>query len=464
MDVLLLNLADLVGEGYVEKPYEPPQTGMPPLGLLYLAQVLVNNGYSVQVYDQCVTGLKNADLLAKIKQWDPKIIGFSMCLSNYWTTSDLLKKVKAWNPNAITVAGNYTPTFYHEKLMEADAFDYCVLGEGEYIFLELVNKLLRYGKNDFKDIKGIVYRENGIVKSTPRPELIKNIDEIPIPDRKLVDFNYRLQRKSSAIITSRGCPYQCRFCYFNSIMGCGWRARSVKNIIEELKMLHDQGYKEVVFGDSSFNMSMKRTRDLAAEVRKNGLDAMEFGGDLRVDRSTDEMLRLIISMNFSKALFGIESGNQRILDYYKKQTTIEQIKLAIKKANKWRMDVIFGSFIVGAPDETPAEVINTLKFANKLHLSFAAFQVLSTIPISTIYQELAEKKYFTPRDDDWKGWLYVADISPKAVPKRILDKLVDEAWAQFFSSYGRIFRFVTRAITNPSYIRYMMDMFQSARY
>ncbi|MBN2152823.1 MAG: B12-binding domain-containing radical SAM protein, partial [Candidatus Lokiarchaeota archaeon] len=342
--------------------------------------------------------------------------------------------------------------------------DYCVLGEGEYIFRELVDKLLRHGKKDFKDIKGIVYRENGVVKSTPRPELIKDIDEIPIPDRKLVDFNYRLQRKSSAIITSRGCPYQCRFCYFNVIMGCKWRARSVKNIVEELKMLHDQGYKEVVFGDSSFNMSMKRTRDLAAEVRKNGLDSMEFGGDLRVDRSTDEMLRLIVSMNFSKALFGIESGNQRILDYYKKGTTIEQIKLAVKKANKARMDVIFGSFIVGAPDETPAEVINTLKFANKLHLSFAAFQVLSTIPISSIYQELVDKKYHTPRDGDWKGWIFVADVCPEAVPRRVLEKLVDEAWTQFFSSYGRILRFVTRSIMSKTYVRYMLDMFQGARY
>ncbi len=464
MDVLLLNLAEMVGENYVEIPYEPTQTGMPPLGLLYLAQVLINNGYSVQVYDQCVTGLKNEELAKRVKQWDPKIIGFSMCLSNYWTTSDLLKRVKSGNPNAIIVAGNYIPTFYHDKLMAADDFDYCVFGEGEYIFLELVNKLLRHENKDFKDIKGIAYRENGIVKSTPRPEHIKNIDEIPIPDRKLVDFNYRLQRKSSAIITSRGCPYRCRFCYFNSIMGCKWRARSVKNIIEELKMLHDEGYKEVVLGDSSFNMSMKRTRDLAVEVRKNGLNSMEFGGDLRTDRTNDELLRLMISMNFTKALFGIESGNQRILDYYQKDTTIEKIKLAVKKANKARMDVIFGTFIVGAPDETPAEVINTLKFANKLHLSFAAFQVLSTIPISTIYQELADKKYFTPRDDDWKGWLYVSDISPKAVPRRILYKLIDEGWVQFFSNYGRMFRFVTRSVTNPTYIRYMMDMFRSARY
>ncbi|MBN2151156.1 MAG: cobalamin B12-binding domain-containing protein, partial [Candidatus Lokiarchaeota archaeon] len=125
MDVLLLNLANMVGENYVDKPYEPPQTGMPPLGLLYLAQVLVNSGYSVRVYDQCVTGLNNDELLKKIQQWDPKIIGFSMDMSNYWTTSALLKKVKAWNPNAIAVAGNYIPTFYYDKMMAIDDFDYC---------------------------------------------------------------------------------------------------------------------------------------------------------------------------------------------------------------------------------------------------------------------------------------------------------------------------------------------------
>ncbi|HME52193.1 MAG TPA: radical SAM protein, partial [Candidatus Lokiarchaeia archaeon] len=402
MDVLLISAGDLLDEQYHDKEYDKNQVAMPPLGLLYLGQVLVNNSYDVKVYDQNVTGVRNAELMETlIKKWDPHIIGVSTCIHNYWTTIDLVRRIKEWNPNAIIVAGNYIATFFPDKLMQEEPVDYCIRGEAEYSFLDLVNRLMR-GEQVNDEIKGLVYRERGIIKTSPIPEPIKDIDSIPIPDRRLIDFGYQLQHKSTSIMTSRGCPNNCRFCYFSSIMGRRWRARSVDNLIEELSMLKSQGYKDIVLGDSNFNLNKKRTLHLCAEIKKNGLDSIAYSGDMRVDGVNYDVMRSLQKVNFGKILFGIESGNQRILDYYNKGITIAQVQQAVKTANKARLDVIMASFIIGATDETLSEVITTIKFANKLDISFASFQLLLTIPISPIYQELVERGYYKPQKDDWK--------------------------------------------------------------
>ena len=199
MDVLLLNLADLVNEEGENKKYFVKQVAIPPMGLLYLGQVLNDNGYSVKIYDQLVTGADNLEVMKLIQELDPKIVGFSVLFNNLWTTIDLFKRLKNWNPNIFTIVGNYFATFFPEQLMKQLDFDFCVRGEGEYILLNLVNHLLTK-KVDLTEIKGIVYRKNGIIKANPLPEKIKNLDELPIPDRKLIDFNYKLQSKSTSLL------------------------------------------------------------------------------------------------------------------------------------------------------------------------------------------------------------------------------------------------------------------------
>ena len=457
IDVMLLSPGDLKDDCFKDKEVKGSHTSMPPLGLLYLAQVLHDDGFSVKVYDQNVTNIKNDDLMEKvIKKLDPKIIGFSMCLHNYFTSVDLIRKVKDWNPNVITIAGNYTATFYSDKMMgEESKLDYCMRGEAEFNFRDFVNCVLRK-KGDIKDIKGLVYRENGIIKVKDIPPNIKDVDTLPIPDRRLVDFNYKMQRKSTSIMTSRGCPHNCKFCYFASIMGKRWRPRSVESIIEELDMLRGQGIREILFGDSNSTYFKKRTLKLCSMIKKEKLDEISYFGDVRVDRVDYDILRALAQVNFGKVLFGIESGNQRILDYYNKGTTIAQIKQAVKTAQKAKMDVVFGSFIVGAPDETLDEVINTIKFANKLDLTFSAFQVLSTIPISSIYHELVQKGY-KPKKDDWKGWVFASDISKEAVPRKRLEALINEGFVRFWKNPLRNLRLVWRSLSRDIYLQYIFD-------
>nr|MDO8117272.1 radical SAM protein [Candidatus Sigynarchaeota archaeon] len=458
MDVLLLNLADMVGENLEEKEYNSNQTAMPPLGLLYLAQVLVDNGYVVKVYDQNVTGVKNEVLIDTIvKKNNPMIIGLSVCLHNYWTASDLIKRVRLWNPNCVLVAGNYIATFYPEQFMKENDVDFCIRGEGEYAFLELVNLIMKK-KQTIDNIKGLVFRERNVIKSNQMGRHIENVDALPIPDRKLIDFNYRLQHKSTAIITSRGCPFGCTFCYFDGIMGKKWRPRSVKSVVDELVLLKSEGYKDILIGDSIFTLNKNRTFQLCAEIKKNYLDEMTFSADARIDVVNYNILRSLAQVNFIQILFGIESGNQRILDYYHKGIKLEQIKNAVKTANKARLESITGTFILGAPDETLQEMINTIRFANELELSFVVFQILNTIPISPIYQDMVAKGYYKPRDDDWKRSIHVVDVSPEAVPKKHVVKLMNEGFVHFWTNPRRMLKMVLNTFTRDAYLRYAIGL------
>ncbi|MEX2681054.1 MAG: radical SAM protein [Candidatus Sigynarchaeota archaeon] len=303
-----------------------------------------------------------------------------------------------------------------------------------------------------------MFRERNVIKSNQMGSLIENIDALPIPDRKLIDYNYKLQHKSTAIITSRGCPFGCTFCYFDGIMGKRWRPRSVKSVVDELVLLNSEGYKNILIGDSIFTLNKKRTYHLCAEIKKNHLDEMAFSADARIDVVDYNILRSLAQVNFIQIIFGIESGTQRILDYYHKGITLEQIRNAVKTANKARLESITGTFIFGAPDETSQEIANTIRLANELELSFIVFQILNTIPISPIYHDLVVKGYYKPRDDDWKRSIHVVDVSPEAVPKKHLAKLINDGFVQFWTNPRRVLKMVWNSFTRDAYLRYAMNL------
>ncbi len=449
MDVLLFNLAELIDEKGQEKEYLIPQILVPPLGLLYIGQILSDNSYSVNVYDQPVTGANNDKIMKLVKKLNPKLVGFSVLTDNIWTTFNLLKRIKEWNPNIISVAGNYFAMYFPEKLMNEVDFDYCVRGEAEYSFLNLVNQIFKK-KSDFKEIKGITYRENNVIKSTPLPKPLKNLDELPIPDRKLIDFNYGLDQRATSIITSRGCPFQCRFCNNPTITGKPWRPRSAENVVEEVKLMKDQGFKDIFFIDDNLTLSQKRMYKICAGIKRNKLDDLNYHGDCRVDNVSLTLFRALVSCNFKQILFGIESANQRILDYYQKGITVAQAEQAVKTAKKARMELVFGSFIFGAPDETYSEALKTLKFALKLKLNYTVLQILYVLPISPIYQELVDNNLYTPKEDDWKKVFRVSDISPTAIRTELLLKLVDEGFIRLFNRRG-VFKYLLNTIMNTYY-------------
>jgi radical SAM superfamily enzyme YgiQ (UPF0313 family) len=185
-----------------------------------------------------------------------------------------------------------------------------------------------------------------------------------------------------------------------------------------------------MFVDDNFTRDPRRVISFCRRVIKEKLD-IEWIFEGRVDSSSYDMLREVVKAGGKIAFFGIESANQRILDYYKKGITPEQTKSAIKNARKAGMDLITGSFVVGAPNETKREIENTLKFAQQLPIDVPLFNVLTAFPGTDIWNEL-EIQGLLNESEYWETGAVVSQISPNAVSYEEIEQIVQRYFRDFF--------------------------------
>jgi anaerobic magnesium-protoporphyrin IX monomethyl ester cyclase len=351
----------------------------PPLGLGYIASKLCNHGIDVEILDcTFLSGLDEA--VYQVLEKDPSIIGI---YSIFTLNENALSLGKRLHENCeILVAGGPLPSADPEPFL--DVFDIVVIGEGEETMLEIAKQ-----EKGVNNINGIAYKEiNGqlsrsssdegykIVKNEPR-ELIMDINSIPFPARDLFEnqkyINY-YQRKgnkaSTSIMSSRGCLYKCEFCS-RSIFGNSFRERSPENIIEEIKQVLKLGYEKVVFQDDSFTITKERVVNFCQKVLQSGL-YFEWDCLSRVDSIDYDTAFLMKKAGCQRVFFGLESGNDEILNLMNKQADKTQ---AIKAINSTKAAGIRAGafFIIGYPGETDDSLLETINFASSLNLDYLSF-------------------------------------------------------------------------------------------
>jgi anaerobic magnesium-protoporphyrin IX monomethyl ester cyclase len=409
----------------------------PPLGMLYIATYLRENGVDVSIIDEAAQGYSLKGTVDWVKQETPGILGFSTLSATGRKAALIAEKVKQENPDIVTVFGNFFATFNAERILRKYPFvDMIVRGEGEHTSLELAKCLEKGG--DLKKVLGINFRNNGQIISTPDRPLIKDVDSLPFPDREMLDVEYHnttaglvvAPKKFSSFVSSRGCVFQCRFCGCRRLARNLWRSRSVDNIMEELHLLSSQGYKQFLFVDDNFTLNPKRVINLCQRLKKEKVD-VEFFAEGRVDNCPQNMLQEMVRANCRMIYFGIENATQRILDYYDKRTTPKQAEDASKKARKAGIDVIVASFILGAPNETRKEIQNTLKFAQKIRVDIPQFNILATFPGTDIWEEL-KMQGLVDEEKHWETGVLVPEVSPDAVPSQEIEQMIHESYQQFF--------------------------------
>jgi anaerobic magnesium-protoporphyrin IX monomethyl ester cyclase len=409
----------------------------PPLGMLYIATYLRENGVDVSIMDEATQGFSLKGTVDWVKKEDPDILGFSTCSSSGRRAAIIAEKVKKENPNMITVLGNFYATFNAERILKKYPFvDVIVRGEGEYTSLELAKSLEKRG--DLKKVLGINFRNNGEIVSTPDRPLIKDVDSLPFPDRQMLDFEYHnttagivvAPKKFSSFVSSRGCVFQCRFCGCRRLARDLWRSRTVDNILEELHLLSSQGYKQFLFVDDNFTLNPKRVIKICRRMRREKVD-VEFFVEGRVDHCPEEMVKDMARADCKMMYFGIENASQKVLDYYDKRTTPQQAIDATKKARRAGIDVIVTSFILGAPYETRREIRGTLKFAQRLQVDIPQFNILATFPGTDIWEELKIQGVLD-EEKHWETGVLVPEVSPDAIPVEEIERMIHEGYQQFF--------------------------------
>ncbi len=420
-------------EGLDEREKNKSMAAFPPLSLLYLATVLKEHGEDVSVLDQPGQGLSVDETVEWVLKEDPDVLGFSALSTSGMTAGLISHNIKEKNPDITTIIGNHYATFNAERILNRYSdVDIVVRGEGEKTILQLAHCLKN--KKPLRDVNGINYRNNKTAVATHDQPLIKKIDSLPFPDRKLINVDYHCMmaganvapKKFTSIVSSRGCVYSCRFCSCKEIARNHWRARSAQNTLEELALLASQGYKQLIFVDDSFTLNPKRTIEICKGMVRERMD-FQWICEGRVDNCSLEMFRVMVKAGLKILYFGIENANQRLLDYFNKTITPQQAETAVKTARKAGVDVIVGSFIVGAPDETREEIQNTINFAKRLPIDLPQFNILGAHPGNDIWNEM-EAKGFLDVESNWETGVAVSKICPTAVPCGEIKRMIHKAF------------------------------------
>ena len=425
----------------------------PPLGILYLATLLKERGTKVSVLDQPAKGFTIEETVNWIVKEDPDVLGFSTLASSGRTAALISNEAKKKNPNITTIFGNHYATFNPSRILRKyHSVDVIVRGEGESTIIDLISCLKNEGK--LKDVLGINFRKKKRIISTPDRPLIKDLDSLPIPNRKLIDTEYHCMiaganvapRKFTGLVSSRGCVYRCRFCSCRRFARGRWRFRSVQNTMEELHYLAGEGYKQFILVDDNFTINQKRVIKLCSRMRREGLK-MDWICEGRVDHCSREMLEEMKKAGCRIMYFGIESANQRILDYFRKQATPQQSKAAVEKAEDAGIDVIVGSFIVGAPDETREEIQNTIDFARRIPIDIPQFNILGAHPGTDIWDEF-EREGRLNGGEYWETGVAVSKICPSAVPYKEIRRMIHESFYDFLRRPAFILKQTRKTLTS----------------
>ncbi|MFH0748825.1 MAG: radical SAM protein [Candidatus Bathyarchaeota archaeon] len=421
-------------------PNEPRSTTMtgasPPLGILYIASMLKHSGIEVSALDQTIERYDVKKVVDWVMKENPDILGISTILSSTITAPRIAKAVKEKNPNITIIFGNHHATNNAERILtKYPSVDFIVRGEGEQTCLELVEYLQE--KRSLKDILGLTFRHEGTIITNPDRPLLIDIDSLPFPDRELLEGEYHnttigvvvAPKKFTSILSSRGCVFRCRYCSCTSIARNFWRPRSIENIIEELRFLTSEGYKQLMFVDDNFSLNQQRVIELCQRIRKEKID-VEWISEGRVDQCSYEMFREMVKAGCRMTYFGIESANQKVLDYYRKMITPEQSIQTLQTARKAGVAIIVGSFIVGAPDETKEEVQRTLEFTKQLDLDIPQINLLQANPGTPLWEEFRQSGFLN-EEESWESGVYISDICPSAVPRNELLLMIRKYYGDF---------------------------------
>jgi len=238
----------------------------------------------------------------------------------------------------------------------------------------------------------LIYRdENNIIENPDRPWLT-NLDKIHWPKHEKAQLK-GYKGGGISIVTSRGCPYQCIYCSAKLVAGQCFRARSPKNILEELKYWIKKGQKYFHIVDDNFTLNKERVIQLCDLIPKNKIKATFACDGVRADRVDYETLEKMKQAGFKYLSFGVEGGNNKILKTIKKGETIEQIDKAIKDSIKLGFEVYL-FFLVGSPTETVKDVEDSIKLALKYLISGANFYNLVPFPGTELYDYVEKNNLF----------------------------------------------------------------------
>lgn len=410
-----------------------------PLGLGYLSAYLkAHTACDVRLYDHNLSPSPSTEgYLRAVESFRPDVIGIGMTCQDVQDARALVPSLRSVTSAPIVIGGPHV-TSMREQAIEDTGADIAVMGEGEETLAAIVGALA--DGRDLSGVQGVIYRRmTGEIVVNPDRDPISDLDALP-----MVDWDAIAPEKYGArtpdgglfarIITSRGCPYKCKFCASPSIWKRRIHFRSPDSVFEEIQYLvRAHGVKTVEIADDNFSFDLARAERILELIIDSGMRVtLDCGGGLRADRISRKFLRKLKQAGCRRVAIGIESGSQRVLDDVNKGESLETIEKAIGLIKEVGFS-LNGFFILGLPTEEIEDIKQTIRFACRVNLDRAWFNIFTPYPGSFYFKEWIERRQVDPTRIDWSKFNSNTPVGASKIPSRVLERYAKIAFLRFYA-------------------------------
>ncbi|MFC1516882.1 B12-binding domain-containing radical SAM protein [Thermodesulfobacteriota bacterium] len=426
----------------------------PNLGILYIAAVArQQKGWEVEVIDGVGEGLSYEALRPRIRSAEADLIGITVLTFTVFDVIETLKICYEESPDSQIIMGGPHAHIYPEETLGWKGVDIVATGEGEAIIPNLL--AVFPDRKALKSIRGLAFRDrNGNVINTGIPDLITDLEKLPFPARDLTDiklYSSVVSRHNpiSTMITSRGCPFKCRYCD-RPHLGKRFRAHSAEYVVREMQECTALGIGEVFIYDDTFTVNRKRILDICNRKIEKGIK-LAFDIRARVDQIDLEMLEALKAAGCERIHYGVEAGTDKIQKILGKGITLAQAKNAVKMTKKVGIKCL-AYFMIGSPTETREDIRESIRFASELDPDFVSITILTPFPETDFYFKALEegvidhdyfKAFAKNPKEDFKVKYWEKDLS-----RDVLFEELERAYRKFYGRPRYILRelFAVRSI------------------
>lgn len=415
-----------------------------PLGISYIAGMLVKEGHEVDLIDGSFH--THEEIMDRVRNFHPSYIGISSTTFGWKGAVRIAGDVKKFHPQIHVSVGGPYPIAKKEEIFNEPGSEYIdsmCFTEGEYVTLEILERI-QLGR-DLSGVKGTIFRDDGgniIVNEKRKP--IENLDDLPFPARDLLgDLNKYVSPPGTykrlpmtTLLTSRGCSNLCIYC-FQIYRDRHIRYRSAENVVAEIEeCINKYGIKEIKFIDDQFTGNYERVEKICSLIKEKKLDITWYASAIAssVDKA---LLQKMKDAGCWAVLFGAETGVQKNLDMIQKNITLDQVRNAVRWAKEVGIKP-YTPFMFGIPGETYEDGLKTIEFACELDSNYVDFNALTPFPGTTIYNE--HEKYGEISKDTSEYTFQHASFVPYTMTREEIVKLRQLAFKRFYSRPKYIMR------------------------
>jgi anaerobic magnesium-protoporphyrin IX monomethyl ester cyclase len=431
--VLLINPAAF--EIYQDSKVKASVPEYPPLNLATLAASIRTAKDDVMIIDLQTVNDQKKELKNAIENFNPNIVGITFTTPLASSMQSISQFIKNYDKNIFLMGGGPHASAEPISSLKNSLLDVIVLGEGDFTVLDVISK-----KDNLHSIKGICFKRNKKITCTEKRKFIQDLDVLPFPAWDLIEkekydmpASYCKKKPVGPMETSRGCPYGCVYCNKN-IFGRTFRTKSPQRVVVEIKYMLNSGFKEIHFIDDTFSNDIERTKKICDEIKKEKLNfPWVLPNGIRIDRVDRELLEKMYSTGCYWLAFGVESGDQKILDMIGKNITLEQIKTSFKMAKSIGFETE-AFFMLALPGDTKKTMQKTIDFAKELDPDIVKFSVCTPLPGTPLYNEWIKEGRI--KNKDWSNFMF-HKRGPKIFDHpnldwKTIDEYYDKAYHEFY--------------------------------